>query len=97
MLQVGEHRPSQVENHPLPGQPDDPVLQVIRPIIDDDHRGESQQAAPVRPESRAHFVDIYTMLGRSRRLNLAVSGEDCSSPSIINALIDRSRESIPLV
>tara|TARA_B100000749_G_scaffold49774_1_gene35635 strand:+ start:362 stop:643 length:282 start_codon:yes stop_codon:yes gene_type:complete len=64
---------------------------------DDDYRGESQQAEPVRPEPSTHFVDIYAMLGRGWWLNLAVSGEDCSSPSIINALIDRSRESIPLV
>ena len=64
---------------------------------DNDYCGESQQAEPVRPESSAHFVDIYTMLGRSRGLNLTVSGEDCPSPSIIDAFIDSSSESIPLV
>ena len=64
---------------------------------DDDYRGESQQAEPVRSESSTHFVDIYTMLGRGRGFNLTVSGEDCPSPSIIDALIDSSRESIPLV
>lgn len=64
---------------------------------DDDYRSESQQAEPVRPESSTHFVDIYAMLGRGRRLNLTVSREDRPSPSIINALIDSSRESIPLV